>query len=229
MENKERIEPQQVVERPMVPIQDKMLGLKRQRILDMYEAYRDNLLVYLDYWIEKEKLHPIAIRIWNRDRDALECYLFDIKQDMLTRIKSYYGNRNKTPYWVSYISDSVDSFVIAMANHYEKYDISWITSIDIVEHILQQRCVKLFTIFNHAQLFEHRFNCCVTSVRYIKSEDAYKVDFIKTYVGDAYSSVEINNVSQAISSLKTKITKTLNLFPYIKEELYWKELGTYFR
>jgi len=210
---------------------DQLLRFKRQRgymgLMD--ELPSKPLHIYLDYWTEKERIVPISIRIYHEERETIECFIYPVAQDLLNRIKGYYLKRNKRPYWVDFISDTTDNFVIALSAHFEKYDIGWIPTEDAVNYILQNRYVKLFTLYNHAEFVSKFYSCIVIHVYYCRSEDVYKADFLKNYHDIKIGSVEYNNMSQAVVSIKTKIEKVVKTYPNITDELMWKELIKYFK
>ncbi len=206
--------------------ENQFLRRKRARVIDEFEELRNYLTVHLDYWIKDERIIPIAIRIWNKDRKTLECYIYEPKQELLLEIKNYYSNRNKVPYWVSFIADTAVNFVIAMSNHFEKYDIAWIPSKSAADFILNDRYVKLYLVSNHAELIEKYYNCQITSLRYVNLETAYKIDYLLTEQGDVMTTSELNNINQAIDSVEIKIRKTLHAYPAIRDNPRWLTLAT---
>jgi len=209
----------------------KLLQIKRHRDLTGFldNVPRSPLHVYLDYWIKDERIIPISVRIYHNERQTVECFVYEVKQELLLEIKNYYSKRSKRPYWVDFISDTSVNFVIALSSHFEKYDISWIPNENTVNYILRERYVKLFVIFDNAHLIEKHYECIVLHVYYVRSEDVYKVDFIKDYKGIKQSSVDYNNMIQSISSIRIRIEKVISNYPNIVDEFAWKDLLKFFK
>lgn len=209
----------------------KLLQIKRHRDLSgwLEDKPIKPLHVYLDYWIDESNFIPIAIRVYHEERDTIECFIYEVRQDILEKIKKYYINRTKKPYWINFIADSTVAFVIGLAAHFEKYNVSWMPSESTVHYVLKDRHIKLFTLFDHVTMIENVYECYILHVYYVKSEDVYKIDFLKDYKGLKMSSVDYNNMAQAITSIKTRIEKVINTYPNIVDENGWKELSKYFK
>lgn len=208
-----------------------LLQLKRHREndLDMLE-FDMRLLVYIDYWIELDRFIPLAIRICNPKKRTIETCLYDkISLDTLKSIKHFYGVKQRRPFWVDYISDTKEAFLIALSNHYEKYDVTWITQ-DAVNYILELNNIELYTISNHASAIEKYYNCSIQKVYFTKSEIAYKVDFLIDILHNVkhIDSVELNNMNQAITAIAIKIRGIKDRYPTITNNPNWKQLARMF-
>jgi len=208
------------------------LLLQHKRARDWHEMLQFNpkntVSVYFDYWFENDRIYPIAIRIYNKQRDTLDCYIYMPDQTLLARIVTYYRHKNKKPYWVSFISDTAVNFNLAMCSHFEQYDVNWLSTEESVKDMLEQHYVRLYTISDHTEDIERLFGISVVAHYYVKSEEAYKVDFIKTAANIKLGATETNNMNQSINSIRTRISKAIKEYPNIVEELAWKQLSSYF-
>jgi len=211
--------------------EEKFLQIKRHRdlsgLLDEQPRYTQSM--YLDYWIEKERIYPIAIRIYNKHRAITDTYIYEIDNQLLLKIASYYKNRKKKPYWVSHIAETYEQFSISLAAHFEQYDIAWLPSADAVKSHLEHSYVKLYVITNHVEYIELFYNINIISVDYVRSETVYQADFLAKVFQIEDDPTKMNNLLQAISSVKTRIEKVCMHYPAVRNHILWQQLGSYFK
>lgn len=211
-----------------------MLNLqkKRRREFDEYE-YRccyDTNYVYFDYFILEERIIPIAIRIYNEKRKITDTYIYNTQQDELIKIRDLYNNRNKKPYWISFIGDTSEIFVIGLSKHFENYSINWLNSHNSVIDILRSTRVVLYTISNTIDMVEKFLDVEINEHIFITSEITYKVDFLSEKVtGIRINSVEMNNMSQSITSIHNSIVKVIQKYPDITKDIRWMNLRNLFQ
>lgn len=216
-----------------------LLGKKRQRIseqiedsenrpnkvLDEFENMREYKDVYLDYWVYDDRLVPVAIRIYDNRHDLVQCYVYDVAYPMQKEILKHYEGKRRRPYWIAFIGDKQEDLKNQLVGHYESYDIEWIPNEATVEFLLCGYYIRLFTIWNHSDLVEIHFSCTVTSVRYVRSEVAYRVDFFRHEKWMLLSATEVNNINQAITSVQMHIDKVRRQFPGVVDDPRWRSLA----
>ncbi len=205
-----------------------MLQRKRPReelLEQLDKPFSDIYLVYLDYYVT-EHINPFAIRIWDPNHQILYAYVYGTRQDVLNKVLEHYKGKSRRPYWVDFIKETNEQFQHAFEEHFERAEVVWLASSYEVAELLENRAVEFYSTANHEQQIMKLLGCRMLKYHYIRSEDAYKVDFLREAANFTikFDTVTLNNMTQAISSVRTKIIKMLDMYPYIYQLIEWRML-----
>lgn len=214
-----------------------MLGNKRYRIESPVSHTQDTLSMTVDY-IYTDQLIPITVRIYNHNTDVLYAYVYDPPLIEISKAATWYTNKHRRPYWLDYyglkLQDgmmSMGDFRTDLINHFEMGAIVWLANPEDVLALTTGRTVTLYLASNHETAVQQYFHITTDTVKYVPHETLKDVEFfrrIAIFQGTSgIDSVTMNNMVQAIGSIRIKVESALTKYPQIVSLTEWKTLVNY--
>lgn len=202
----------------------------REETLDLYVQSYNKLLVYIDHWVEDGRVYPVVCRLYNEQRNTLDVCIYDLPFHIQQRVQTYYQHKRYKPYWVDFIGEEETCLSIALSIYHEEVEVCWIKH-DTVLYCFENNRVVLFTTGNDVPLLEKHFNFTVTDVVHVREEVAKKPDFLLTAIDSILpiDAVILNAQHRAISSIRARIIRLTQAFPFIKDCSAWHQLGELFK